>query len=143
MLVCILFALLGSVLVAKNAWENRWVKLCMYTSALLLILTLTVNCRTYKAKAFDFEYPLTECKVINVNNDMTQIKTPNGEYLVKKHKIVYYEAPDKDTEMLEVHGETRLYSYSAPNIIYYLFYLHDKEDSTENVIGVVNISKCK
>jgi hypothetical protein len=124
-------------------WYTPQVRILVYFTSLLLILTITMTSRTYQAKPFNVTYALSECKVINEGKDLTRVKTPNGEFLVKKSKIVNYIAPDKDSEVLEIHGEHRLYSYTAPDLLYYLYYLRDKEDTTETAIGVINVSKAE
>ena len=143
MIVCILFALL-LLLLCKKGWYNLLpVKIMVYCMSLMLIFTVMITSRSYQAKSFNLSYPLKECKIIHERGDLMRVSTPKGEWLVDKSKIIEYEAPDKESEVLEVRGEHRLYSYSAPDILYYLYYLDKKTDTTEDVIGNVNVSKCK
>jgi hypothetical protein len=142
MIVCILFALLIVALYLKG-WYTNEVRLVIYCTALILILTISITSRTYQGTGFRASYPLADCKVVNQGKDIVKVKTPVGEYLVKKEKVVYYTAPDKDSEVLEISGEHRIYSSTAPDLLYYLYYLKAKEDSTETVIGGINISKAE
>ena len=117
------------------------VKAVIYTAAILILLTISLNVRTYQSTPFDETFAMAKCKIVDNGHDSARIKTPRGEYIVNKNKIVMYDAPDKNSEVLELHGQRRLYSYPVPDFIYWMYYLSPKETSTEIVIENVNISK--
>ena len=113
----------------------------MYVTGILIFLTISLNVRTYQSSQFNERYEMAKCKIVDNDYQTSRIKTPDGEYIVNKSIIVTYNAPDKKSEVLELHGQRRLYSYPVPDIVYWMYYLSPKETSTEIVIDRVNISK--
>jgi hypothetical protein len=117
------------------------VKAVVYVTGVLIFLTISLNVRTYQSSQFNERYEMAKCKIVDNDYQTSRIKTPDGEYIVNKSIIVTYKAPDKKSEVLELHGQRRLYSYPVPDIVYWMYYLSPKETSTEIVIDRVNISK--
>ena len=140
MIICLLFAMIVIVLYLQGKLTKP-VKAVVYVTGVLIFLTISLNVRTYQSTQFNERYEMAKCKIVDNDYQTSRIKTPDGEYIVNKSIIVTYNAPDKKSEVLELHGQRRLYSYPVPDIVYWMYYLSPKETSTEIVIDRVNISK--
>ena len=140
MIICLLFAMIVVVLYLQDELTKP-VKAVVYVTGILIFLTISLNVRTYQSSPFNESYEMAKCKIVDNDYQTSRIKTPDGEYIVNKSIIVTYNAPDKKSEVLELHGQRRLYSYPVPDIVYWMYYLSPKETSTEIVIDRVNISK--
>lgn len=109
--------------------------------AVIFLLSMVCIGRSYTSTDFHIEYPAKTCKITNENNNVVITAPDSRKFVVGKDKFTTYEAPTKDSEMVEVIGQNRIYNSDAPSFLYKWYFLEDAEPSTECVIEAVNISK--
>ena len=146
MIVWIMISILFIIVLWRCYKNNRTVTRAELSALLVfyfvtMLIVMVCHSRTYTASPFRMEYNAQMCH-INKTKDLVTVQTPDARtFAVRADQYVIYEAPNKESEVVEVDGSLRIYSHDAPEWLYKLYFMEDPIPSTEYVIDRINVSK--
>jgi len=123
--------------------EANGLDVCVVLISIFVLLNLfTYVCcsREYKSSKERIVLEKSNCEISPFGKDYIKVSYKGIEYIVNKNTIVYYDAPDKNSEVVEISYQRRIYEPIFP-LMYRAYYMEDPRAEQTMVIMGCNISK--
>ena len=133
------------ILVYRKKEEISKKDITLVAAGFLVLFSLCIICngRSYTSSNFHANYAARMCKITHEKDNVIVNAPDSRTFVVSKDSVVTYEAPDKNSETVEVTGQARNYTPDAPAFLYEMYFLEKPAPSTEYVVESVNLSVAK